>query len=72
VNSIGESGPGDGDHELSIRFGAVGPYRGAHPRSKISMMIIGRCSRDKDAKVPAAHHRRCCRHHWGHSAVPMR
>ena len=40
MNSIGAWWPRDGAHELSTRFGAVGRYRGAHPRSKISMMIM--------------------------------
>jgi hypothetical protein len=31
---------GGGDHELSIRVGTVGRYRGAQPRSKVSTMIM--------------------------------
>src|SRR6516164_6253167 len=32
--------PGDGDHELSMRVGTAGRYRGPQPRSKVSMMIM--------------------------------
>jgi len=31
---------GNGDHELSIRVGRVGRYRGVQPRSKVSMIVI--------------------------------
>jgi hypothetical protein len=31
---------GDCDHDVSIRIATVGRYRGARPRSKISMMIM--------------------------------
>jgi hypothetical protein len=31
---------GDCDHDVSIQIATVGRYRGARPRSKISMMIL--------------------------------